>query len=193
MARTLPTAQETHRILARRRTRPPPTPPPVAGRALIATVKALEGRFGKGADALKSRWRDIVGADLALRTEPIRLVRPRAGDGASLELRVEGPAAAIIQHRAPDILARVNLYLGAGAVTRLRIVQGPLRRAARRGAPAVPLPGPRLKAPLDAAAEQDLAAGLERFPDGPLKAALARLGREVMRHSPPEARRDVRR
>jgi hypothetical protein len=184
MARNLPSPRETVEIFARKRTRPAPAPPPAAGRALRPALKALEARFGHGLDALQARWRDIVGAELAQRTEPTKLVKPRTGGGASLELRVDGPAAAIIQHRAPDILDRVNLFLGAGAVARLRIVQGPMRGAARRGRPA-PVPR-RLTPPLDSAAEQRLAAGLARFPEGPLKAALIRLGREVLRAAPPE-------
>ena len=163
-----------------------PGPPPAAGRALVKALKTLEARFGQGADALKARWREIVGVELARRTEPTKLVKPRTGGGATLELRVEGPSAAIIQHRAPDILDRVNLFLGRGAVAKLRIVQGPLRGVAKRGGPALASARRRLKPPLDAAAEQALAARLEGFPEGRLKAALTRLGREVMRESPPE-------
>ncbi|MDB5483105.1 MAG: hypothetical protein JWO83_4158 [Caulobacteraceae bacterium] len=181
MPRTLPSAQETVRILAGRRTRPMPGPPPGAGRALVKTIKALEGRFGHGADALQARWREIVGEDLARRTEPSKLIKSRTGDGSTLELRVEGPSAAIIQHRGPDILDRVNLFLGAGAVSRLRIVQGPLRGRVRRGGPAPARARRRPTGPIDAAAERALAADLEGFADGPLKAALTRLGREIMR------------
>ncbi len=155
------------------------------------TIKALDARFGQGAGGLQARWSEIVGAALARRTEPAKLTAPRvgqggvgqggAGGGASLELRVEGPSAAIIQHQAPDILARVNLFLGAGAVARLRIVQGPLRGLAKRDAAAVQVARHRVKGPLDAAAEQALAESLAKIPDGRLKAALERLGREVMR------------
>jgi len=186
MPRTLPNAQETVRILARRRTRPPPGPPPVAGRALTKTLKALDARFGQGADGLLARWREIVGVELTRRTEPTKLVKSRTGGGATLELRVEGPSAAIIQHRASDILDRVNLFLGAQAVAKLRIVQGPLRGAAKRGGPPSSAPRRRLETPLDAADEQALARSLDPFPEGPLKAALARLGREVMRRSKTE-------
>jgi len=183
MPRTLPSAQETVRILANRRTRPMPGPPPAAGRALIKTIKALEGRFGQGADALKARWREIVGEDLARRTEPSKFIKSRQQEGSTLELRVEGPSAAIIQHRGPDILDRVNLFLGAGAVARLRIVQGPLRgRTSRAGRSPAPMRR-HAKGPLDAAAEQALAADLAGFGEGPLKAALTRLGREVMRNA----------
>jgi hypothetical protein len=87
---------------------------------------------------------------------------------------VAGPSAAIIQHQAHDILARVNLFLGAEAVQKLRIVQGPLRRAE-------PAPPRRRAAPLDAAAEAALAEGLAAAPEGKLKDTLMALGRNVLR------------
>jgi hypothetical protein len=177
MARPLPTPAEAALILAARRTRPAPRPPPAAARALAKTLKSLDTKFGRGVDGLGARWREIVGPSLARRTEPVRLSAPRGGGAASLEIRVAGPAATLVQHQAPDILARVNLYLGAGSVDRLRIVQGPLRRAVR----SEPEPRRRAKGPLDAAREAELAASLAGLPDGPLKEALARLGREVMR------------
>ena len=178
MRRPLPSAEEAAAILAKRRPRPVPRPPRHAARGLAATMKALEARFGGSGDDLKSRWREIVGESLSSRTEPVKLVKARSG-GATLELRVAGPVAALIQHQAPLILDRLNLYLGAGAVARLRIVQGPLSRTMTAAKP--PAPRRRARPPLDAAAEQALSDGLAATPDGPLKEALARLGREVLR------------
>jgi hypothetical protein len=179
MARPLPSAQEALRILAARRTRPAGRPPPAAGRALTKTLKVLETKYGHGVEGLKARWTEIIGANLARRTEPTKLVKPRVGGGASLEIRVDGPSATLIQHQASEILARVNLFLGADAVARLRIVQGPLRGLPPRVAST--LSRRRAKGPLDAAAEQALVDSLSAFPDGDLKAALTRLGREVLR------------
>jgi hypothetical protein len=176
MPRPLPSAQEAAAILAARRPRPPPRPPPHAARGLGAALKPLEAKFGHGPDDLRSRWKEIVGEALAGRTEPVKLVKTRAG-GATLELKVAGPVAALVQHQAPLILDRLNLYLGAGAVARLRIVQGPLSQPVR----AKTSPMRRSRAPLDAAAERQLAEGLASARDGPLKDALLRLGREVMR------------
>jgi hypothetical protein len=181
----LPSAQEAARILATLRTRPAPRPPPAAARALRGTLRSLDARFGKGLDGVKARWREIVGPELARRTEPTKLVKNRTAGPAALELRVEGPSAAIIQHRANDILDRVNLFLGSGTVDRLRIVQGPLRGAAKR-AGASGDARRRLASPLDAAAEQSLAESLAGFPEGALKTALTRLGREVLRAAGPE-------
>ena len=186
MRRPLPTDAEAQAILAYRRTRPIHRPPPRAGRALGKLVKALDERFGQGVDGLKARWREVVGDLLSARTEPVKLVKGRNGAAGTLEIRVDGPAAALIQHQAPQILDRVRLFLGEGVVDRLRIVQGPVRRKlAPDGAVLQAIKARRRVAgPLDAAAEARLAAGLEAAPDGPLKAALLRLGREVMRRDP---------
>ncbi|MFC3068589.1 DUF721 domain-containing protein [Phenylobacterium soli] len=173
--RSLPSPQEALRILAEKRTRPPRRPPPPAGRSLAPVLKELDAKFGQGAGALQARWREIVGPEIARRTEPVKLTKGRGSTPSSLEIRVAGPSAAIIQHQAHEILARVNLFLGADAVQKLRVVQGPLRLTPESAKP------PRRAQPLDAAAEAKLAKGLAEAPDGPLKQALMKLGRGVMR------------
>jgi len=181
MRRSLPSIEETRAILAVKRTRPAIRPPPRAGRALSGLVKALDERFGQGAEGLKVRWREIAGETLAARTEPVKLVKGRGGAGGVLEIRVDGPAAALIQHQAPEILSRVRLILGEGAVERLRIVQGPVRSKVPQGPARAARSRRRAAAPLDAAEEARLKADLAAAPDGPLKQALLRLGREVLR------------
>jgi len=184
MPRRLPSADEAVQILAAKRTRRAPRPPPPAGQSLAKFVRALDERFGQGPDALQARWREIVGESLAARTQPVKLSKPRSGAGAVLELKVDGPAAALIQHQAPDILARVNLFLGPETVARLRIVQGSVRRpSADQGAAKAAQARRKRAQPLDAAVEAELEAGLSRLGDGPLKTALRRLGREVLRQS----------
>jgi hypothetical protein len=146
-------------------------------------LKTLEARFGADSSGLEARWREIVGETLGRLSQPNKLIRSRKGasEGATLEIRVDGPAATLVQHQAGDILARVNLALGEGAVSKLRIVQGPLR------APPIKAAGAPLrriaKGPLDAAAEAELSQGLEDLADDRLKRALLTLGRGVVRRS----------
>ncbi len=177
MRRRLPTPEEAIAILAAKRTRPVRRPPPPAGRSLAPMLRELDTRFGQGPGALVARWREIVGAEVARRTEPVKLVKGRNGGPSSLEIRVAGPSAALIQHQGHEILARVNLFLGADAVQKLRIVQGPLRAAADAQA----APPRKCAAPLDAAKEAQLTASLSDAPDGRLKEALLKLGRGVLR------------
>src|SRR5215469_18398261 len=132
MPRMLPSTEKALEILAAHRPRPAPRAPRHAARGLTELMKGFDERFGASPDTLRARWREIVGEALALRSEPVKLVKTKTG--ATLELRVAGPVAALVQHQAPLILDRLNLYLGPGSVAKLRIVQGPLSREAARPA-----------------------------------------------------------
>ena len=176
MRRPLPTDAEVREILSRRRTRPAPRPAPKAGRALQGLIRELDAKLGRGAGALEPRWREIVGERLARVTRPQKLSKGRDGRGGTLELRVAGPAALLVQHQSEEILQRVNLFLGPGAVEKLRIAQGPVKPLADAPAP------PRRKTvqpPLPAAVEAELRASVEPASE-PLKGPLERLGRAVL-------------
>lgn len=181
MRSRLPTTEQALAVLKARRTRPAFRPPPAAGRALTPLLKKLDERFGSGPQALQARWREIVGEAIARRSEPVKLVKPRGGGPQVLEIKVDGPSAAVVQHQAPEILERVNLFLGSGAVGKVRIVQGPLRApAAARASPGA-VRRSRAAPPLDAAEEARLEAELQSVPEGPLREALRRVGRGAHR------------
>ncbi len=176
MAPRLPSTEAALAILKRRRTRPAFRPPPPAGRSLAPVIRALDARFGSGPGALQGRWREIVGEGLARRTWPMRLTRPRGGGPQALELRVDGPAAALVQHQIPEILSRVNLFLGEQAVAKVRIVQGPLPPAALAACPSPPA-RTRPPPPMDAADEARLDTTLQGVPSERLRGALLRFSR----------------
>ena len=185
MRRTLPTEAEAREILSRRKTRPAPRPAPRAGRQLQGRIKELDAKFGRGAGALEPRWREIVGDQLARVTRPQKLTKGRGGTAGVLELRVAGPAALLVQHQSAEILSRVNLFLGAGTVEKLRIAQGPVKpppEAASKPRRATRLP------PLPAETEAALAKAVEPAPEG-LKAALQQLGRAVLGNARDHPRR----
>ncbi len=187
MRRTLPTDAEAREILSRRRTRPVPRPAPRAGKALTPLIKKLDEQFGRGAGALEPRWREIVGDRLARVTRPQKLTKGRGTAGGTLELRVAGPAALLVQHQSEDIIQRVNLFLGAGSVERLRIAQGPVKPLPVAGAKPRAR-GKRVLPPLPASVEAELANSVEDAPDS-LKAALRKLGRAVLSQPPENGRR----
>ena len=176
--RPLPTDAEARAILARKRTRPTFRPAPPVGKSLGSLIKVLDDRYGQGVGALEARWPEILADEpLARVTQPIKLVKGRAGASSTLEIRVAGAAAGLVQHRSEEILARVNLFLGSGEVGKLRISQGPVKAAPRRKPKAA---APRNQ-PLDAAAEEALGASVENAPTPDLRDALTRLGRAVLR------------
>lgn len=81
-------------------------------------------------DEALAHWAEIVGADLAQTTVPLRLRFGRGSRrGGILELRVEPAAATAVQHRSEEIRTRLNRYFGYEAVSRLRLLQGPVKSA----------------------------------------------------------------
>lgn len=130
-------------------------------------------RQGFASAELVTRWPDIVGAEIALHCEPIKMQWPRTPETETQEpgtlvLRVEGPASIEIQHMAPQILERVNRFFGFAAVGKLALRQAPLARRPKRKA-SVP----------DPEAVKKMAASLPPIEDENLKDALARLGASV--------------
>ena len=74
-----------------------------------------------------------------------------------------------MQHSEPQLIERINAFLGAGMVSRLRIVQAPLAtRRPRRPRPEGPPADPRRVAAIGAR--------VARVEDAELRASLARLG-----------------
>ena len=131
---------------------------------------------GFAASELVTRWKDIVGADIAAHAEPVKLQWPREvngepGEPATLVLRVEGPVSIEIQHQSAVILERINRFFGWHAVGRIALRQAPLTRRNRRRPP----PG------LDAAEARRIAESMTGIADDDLRAALGRLGAAVKR------------
>jgi hypothetical protein len=134
------------------------------------TLQSAFARQGFAAVDIITHWEDIVGPELAGRTEPLRLVWPRRDDPDStgvLTVRVEGAYAIELQHLAPVVIERVNRYFGWRCVGRIAIRQGPVTR--RQRVPDLPLEP-------DENAVADVERDLGTFEDKGLKAALARLG-----------------
>ena len=133
-------------------------------------LRSAFARQGFAAVDIVTHWEDIVGADMARRSEPLRLTWPRGEDPDStgvLTIRVEGGYALEIRYLAAAVIERVNRYFGWNCVGRIAIRQGPVH--ARRRAPEVPLE----PAPESVAA---VAREIGSFEDEALKASLARLG-----------------
>jgi hypothetical protein len=136
----------------------------VAVSKLAAPIVARRG--GGILVRVKAEWQAIVGNDWGEVTWPTALGR----DGV-LKLRTACGAALELQHRAPLIVERINLFFGRQVVTRLALVQGPL--------PLAPAPGGPTIRPLSSGEAAALDSRLCGVVDPELRAALARLGRAV--------------
>jgi hypothetical protein len=130
------------------------------------TVPIVARRGGGILVRLKAEWAAIVGPDWAEVSWPATLGR----DGV-LKLRAAPGAALDLQHRAPLIIERINLYFGRSVVTRLALVQGPLPLGSGPSRPVIP--------PLSQGEAELLDRRLSEIADPDLRAALAQLGRAV--------------
>jgi hypothetical protein len=129
---------------------------------------------GFAASELVTRWKDIVGDEIAKHAEPVKLQWPREVNGepaepATLVLRVEGPVSIEIQHQSAVILERINRFFGWQAVGRIALRQAPLSRPKTRTMPKK----------LDAAEVARVESTLGAVTDDDLRAALGRLGAAV--------------
>ena len=141
-----------------------------------ATLNDALKRQGFASVEIVARWADIVGAEIAAHSEPLKINWPRqdneeTAEPATLILRVEGPAAIEIQHLSSVILERVNQFFGWRAIGRLALRQAPLKRRAPKAAPPPP----------DPAAAARIAESLPQIEDEDLRQALARLGAAIKR------------
>lgn len=146
-------------------------PPRPLGRLVDPIARRAVGGKGAGLGALLLDWTEIVGPDVAGRCRPGKIGRARDGQ-RTLALVVRSGADAVdLQHRAGQILDRVNTYLGGQTVARLTLRQGVLP------------PAPRRRRRLGPAAPEQraaVAARLAHLPDTPLKARLQSLGEAVL-------------
>jgi hypothetical protein len=144
------------------------------GDLLRRTLNDAFAKQGFASSELVTRWREIVGPEIAAHSEPEKIQWPRpVGDAppepGTLVLRVEGPTAVEVQHLSRIILDRVNRFFGWQAVGDLRLRQAPLARRQKSSAPSPP----------DPTATARIAASLGDIADDDLRQALARLGAAV--------------
>ena len=137
------------------------------GVAVSKLTEPIVARRGSGILVrIKADWAAIVGPEWAEVSWPATLGR----DGV-LKLRVRPGAALELQHRAPLIIERINLFFGRAVVTRLALVQGPLPLASGSIRPVIPS--------LSDGEAKALDQKLSAIADPDLRAALAQLGKAV--------------
>ena len=155
---------------------------------LPAAGGAAFRRFGFVQSSIVSRWGEIVGPRYAAVSSPesIRFPAGKKSQGV-LTLTVEGAHATMMQHVAPAIRERVNLFFGYPAVDRIAIRQGavqPAKAKSRVAPPSLrPIPaelGESLREVVDPelrACLESLARGLSAGDGAPLVSTIPVVGR----------------
>jgi hypothetical protein len=75
--------------------------------------------------SLVLRWPEIAGPETAKLAHPIRC--RKGPEGMILTLRCETGASVFLQHQTRTLIERLNATLGAGTISRIRIVPGMLQ------------------------------------------------------------------
>ncbi len=150
---------------------------PVADLVSRLVDPVLRKRTGVSLELIQG-WEEIAGRRLAKLSRPERIVWPRriSDDDpfkpATLIVAAEGYAALAIQHETGELIARVNTFLGYGAIERIKLVQKPVAVPERRKV----RPALRTLRPDE---EEQLNQSLAEIDSDPLRQALQRLGRAV--------------
>ncbi len=150
----------------------------VAQAAMQVSNRAFR-RYGFSQREIVARWADIVGSALADCSLPERLTFPRDEKmGGSLYIRIQGSMAPELQHFEPMVIERINSYYGYQAVERLIYRHGPVPIRAHKIKRSPPI--------LTDSQKMDLEKQLEGVTNPELRAALYRLGSEVLSVKKPE-------
>ncbi|MEL6317105.1 MAG: DciA family protein, partial [Pseudomonadota bacterium] len=127
---------------------------------------------------LFTRWPEIAGPALSACARPLRL-RPLGGLslGGALIVAVDGARASEFEHQIPQLIEKVNAFFGYAAVSVVKTTQAsdppPPARRRRRPRPVSPEELPE-------AERARLTKMTERVSGGDLRAALTRLGANVI-------------
>jgi len=84
--------------------------------------EATEAR-GFSETRLLTHWEDIVGAQTAGMSRPIKVSYAKGGFGATLTLLTTGAFAPMVQAEVPKIRERVNAVYGYNAISRIHVTQ----------------------------------------------------------------------
>lgn len=135
---------------------------------------------GFAVSRLLTHWSEVAGAEIAKMAQPVKVSYGRQGFGATLTVLTTGAHAPMLEMEKETLRRRVNAVYGYNAISRIRITQtaptgfeeGQVVFQAREKHAA--------QSPPDPAAEAQAAATAAPIADGDLRAALERLGQNVL-------------
>ncbi len=134
---------------------------------------------GFAVSRLLTHWAEIVGQDIAAIARPVKVGYGKGGIGATLTLLTTGPQAPMLEMQKEQLRGKVNAVYGYNAISRVHITQtAPTGFAEGQASfdhkpkPAKPEIKPEIAAEADKVSRD--------VNDGDLRAALERLGRNVL-------------
>ncbi|MEM8841982.1 MAG: DUF721 domain-containing protein [Pseudomonadota bacterium] len=101
-------------------------------RAVRSRLKGIAASKGFAEPDVLLRWPEAVGPALSEICRPVK-VSYGGAMGATLIVFADGARATEVEHRAPQIVDRINSFYGYRAISRLKITQATGRRGVARG------------------------------------------------------------
>ncbi len=154
-------------FLEKNRGKPQYRPTPSAGMAINRVIRPLSKRFGPGVGLIKDHWPEIVGNKWSKLSRPVTIRGSR--EGKTLLIEAQGPAATLLQANGDRLLEKINQYLGADAITKLKIQQGSI----------LSFKSDALAKTSDEPEENHVQSVLDKAPDNDLEKALNKLGKKI--------------
>ena len=148
-----------------------------AAQLLTQRIRAAGEAKGFAVARLLTHWDNIVGADTARITRPVKVHYGREGFGATLTLLVASAHAPMVQMSLPKLVERVNAAYGYAAIARIALTQTATSGFAEgqtpfSGATQVKTPDPALLEKANSLARP--------IHDETLRHALAELGQNIL-------------
>jgi hypothetical protein len=142
--------------------------------------KAAFARHGFASEQLISQWDAVVGPTISAYCQPDKITWLKNTSenarkaGGTLFLRAHAGRGLELQYEIPRIIERVNQFLGYGAITAIKIVQGNF----------TPKPEKPVRKPMDPQAALAWDQKISEITDENLKAALTRLATHAAPNGP---------
>jgi hypothetical protein len=141
-------------------------------------VRAAGESRGFAVAKLLTHWAEVVGPDLAAVTRPVKVGYGREGLGATLTVLVQGAAAPVVEMQKDRLRERVNAVYGYNAISRVHLTQtAPVGFAEGQ---AEFRAAPKVAAVTDPAVVEQAHRAAEGVGDEGLRAALERLGQNIL-------------
>lgn len=141
--------------------------------------RASESR-GFAQSRLLTQWSEIAGPEMAAVARPVEVSYGRGGFGATLTLLTTGAQAPMLEMQKEKLRERVNAVYGYNAIARIKITQTAATGFAEGQVAFETGPARASQKAPDPALQQRAAETTGRVADDDLRAALARLGENIL-------------
>lgn len=155
-------------------------------RGFKRTATLLNGQIRRAGESrgfavsrLLTHWAEIVGQDMAAIARPVNVGYGKGGIGATLTVLTTGPQAPMLEMQKEQLRSKVNAVYGYNAISRVRITQTAPTGFAEGQASFDHKPK-SAKPKIDPEIEAEADRTARNVHDGELRAALERLGRNVL-------------